>query len=99
MRSTPVALMEAQAAGLPVVAPEVGGVAEVVVDGASVYVVPPGDATAIADKLETLLENRGVWESMGRHGRAHIEAHVDIEQLNDRLVGIYEAVLAAAPSS
>ena len=44
----PVCLMEAQASGLPVIATDVGAVREVVLDGLTGRVVPPGDASALA---------------------------------------------------
>src|SRR5439155_25720744 len=51
----PVSLMEAAACGVPVVATAVGGVPELVVDGATGLLVPAGDARALANALERLL--------------------------------------------
>lgn len=51
----PVALMEALALGLPVVATAVGGVAESMHDGVDSLLVPPGEATALADALQSVL--------------------------------------------
>jgi glycosyltransferase involved in cell wall biosynthesis len=82
-----------QLVDLPVVATDVGAVADVVVDGESGLLVPPGDAEAIATKLDNLLAEPSAWESMGRRGRAHIEAHYDIDAQNDRLVEIYRELL------
>ena len=48
----PVALMEALALGLPVVATNVGGIAEAMVDGETAVLVPPGDSAALADAIE-----------------------------------------------
>jgi len=91
----PVCLMEAQASGLPVVATAVGSVHEVVAEGRSGFLVPPGDVAGLADRLAHLIEHPEVWPTMGRAGRAHIEAHYDIEKLNDRLVDIYQGLAPA----
>ena len=72
------------------------GVAEVVIDGESGFVVPPGDVEVLTAKLEELIQRPATWPEMGRAGRAHVEAHHDIDRLNDRLVEIYRGLLGAA---
>jgi len=90
----PVALMEAQAVGLPVIATRVGSVDQIVLDGRSGFIIPPGDDDALVEKLRVLLEQRERWPEMGTIGRLHVEQHYDIETLNDRLVGLYQRLLA-----
>ncbi|HEY7659045.1 MAG TPA: glycosyltransferase family 4 protein [Actinomycetota bacterium] len=67
---TPVALIEAAAAGKPVVATDVGGVAEVVLDGRTGILVPSGDAEAIALGVLSILEDDEMRTGMGQAGRA-----------------------------
>jgi len=70
----PVALLEAAAAELPVVATRVGGVPEVVGDGATGLLVPPADPVALAEAMvtvESLSPDRRA--AMGRRGRALVE--------------------------
>lgn len=81
----PVVLMEAQAAGLPVVATRVGGVAELVHEGRSGYLVPPRDPAALARALAKLVDSPESWPALGRVGRSHVEEHHDVRQLNRRL--------------
>jgi colanic acid/amylovoran biosynthesis glycosyltransferase len=91
----PVSLMEAHAVGLPVLATRVGSVQQIVLDGISGFLVPPGDSAAMALYLGQLIDHPAERAEMGRRGRAHVENHYDIDRLNDRLVAIYENLLAA----
>jgi colanic acid/amylovoran biosynthesis glycosyltransferase len=89
----PVVLMEAQATGLPVVATDIGSVAEIVDDGKSGFLVPPQNITALATKLEYLIKHKESWPRMGKWGREIVERRYDIIKLNQRLVMIYNALL------
>ena len=62
----PISILEAMAAGLPVIASDVGGVAELVVDGVTGRLVPPGDPAALAAALDDLLADPELRESHGR---------------------------------
>ncbi|MEW6334501.1 MAG: glycosyltransferase [Thermodesulfobacteriota bacterium] len=90
----PVALMEALASGLPVVATAVGSVSEIVQDGISGYLVPSGDVVAMMLKLQELSEYRERRREMGAKGRAAVAERFDIRKLNKRLVEIYEILLS-----
>jgi len=89
----PVVLMEAQAAGLPVVASNVGSVDEIVLDGKTGYIVEPKDVSQIALKLDYLLKNEKTWQEMGRSGHAHIEEKYNISTLNKRLESLFQELL------
>jgi len=85
----PVALLEAASVELPVVATRVGGVAEVVEDGSTGFLVPPGDSVGLAAsmlRVESLSpEDRA---AMGRRGRALVEERYGTDrvmQIWDRL--------------
>ncbi len=82
-------LKEAMAMGLPVVSTLHGGIPELVKDGVSGFLVPEKDETAIAEKLIYLIEHPEIWSSMGLSGREYVEAHYDINNLNDELERIY----------
>jgi glycosyltransferase involved in cell wall biosynthesis len=70
----PVTLMEAMASAVPVVATEVGGVAELVVHGTNGLLVEPGDAATLAEALVSLLDDPGARNRFGAAGRATVEA-------------------------
>jgi glycosyltransferase involved in cell wall biosynthesis len=67
--------VEAMASGRPVVASNVGGLADSVVDGETGFLVPPGDAGALAQKLRVLLDDTELRAEMGRRGRARVETN------------------------
>ncbi|MCS7181877.1 MAG: glycosyltransferase family 4 protein [Thermoanaerobaculum sp.] len=69
----PRVLVEARAAGVPVVAMAVDGVVEVVQDGINGFTVPPGDVREMARKVAWLLANPGRAKAMGESGRQGLE--------------------------
>jgi colanic acid/amylovoran biosynthesis glycosyltransferase len=78
-------LLEAQAAGVPVVATNVGGIPEAVEEGQTGFLVPPRDAAALADKIQFLMEHPDIREKMGENGRRRVETYFEIHELNNRL--------------
>jgi glycosyltransferase involved in cell wall biosynthesis len=87
------AVLEAMAAGLPCIVTDVGGNAEAVEDGVNGYVVPPGDVTAISDKLSVLSENEGLRADMGATGRRIAIDKFGVDRMVDETVGMYAEVL------
>lgn len=92
---TPVALIEAAAAGLPVIATDVGGVADVVVDGETGFLVPSGDAGLLADRIADLLGDPDLARRMGDAGRRRIATVFSPDVMADRVAGLYEELLGA----
>jgi len=91
----PMAVLEAMAAGLPVVATRVGGLPELVMAGAGLL-VPPGDASALAAALSLMLEDAGRRRGAGSSGRAHVQRRYSIEALVDAYADVYGALLPGA---
>ncbi len=69
----PVSLMEAMAAGVPVVTTQIAGVSELVEDGVSGFLVPPGDGESLGDRLSQLLTDAALRQQMGTAGREKVE--------------------------
>ena len=65
--------VEAMASGRPVVASNVGGLADSIVDGETGFLVPPGDPEALAEKLRLLLDDPVMRAEIGRRGRRRVE--------------------------
>jgi glycosyltransferase involved in cell wall biosynthesis len=89
----PNAVLEAMAAGLPVVATAVGGTPEVVVDRVTGLLVPPQDPGALARAIERLLRDPGLRRTMGRAGRRRVERHFHIQETVRQVQDLYEALL------
>jgi len=74
------AIMEAMAAGLPVVATDAGGSAELVQDDVTGFLVPVGDASAMARRLVELLSDGVFARQMGRRGRVAAERELSLDR-------------------
>jgi len=91
----PMVLLEAAAAGLPIVATRVGGNPEVVRDGESGFVVPPRDHEALGRAMLQLMElSETQRRSMGDRGREVIRAHYGLNRVVERWEELYRDVLA-----
>ena len=76
----PNVVMEALAAGLPVVATKVGGTAEIVADGLTGLIVPPQDETALTDAVARQLDDPHQARQMAEQGRKLITQHFDVDR-------------------
>lgn len=75
----PVSLMEAMAAGVPVVSTAVGGIPELLEDGRAGLVVAPGDAAGLASALDRVLGDADLAARLGAAGRAAVAARHDVD--------------------
>jgi colanic acid/amylovoran biosynthesis glycosyltransferase len=88
-----VALNEASACGIPVVATRHGGIPEAVLDGDTGFLVPERDDKALAERLDTLLSDRALARRMGRRGREYVCEVFDLRRQTNLLERIYDHVL------
>ncbi len=93
---TPVSLIEGMAAGLPVVATEVGGVPDLVENGKTGLLVPPKDPGALSAAMDTLLGDADRRREMGRLGREAVYPKYSDVALMDRMDRLYSSLLQAA---
>ncbi|MCS6843185.1 MAG: glycosyltransferase family 4 protein [Caldilineales bacterium] len=89
----PVALLEAMAAGLPVVATPVGGIPDLVQEPDHGLLVPPGDAAALAAAILRLLGDADLRRAIGRRNRWVAETRFDVKVYVERLLAVYEGMV------
>lgn len=89
----PVTLMEAMAAGLPVVATDVGGVASVVENGVTGTLVPAGDPPALANALSAYIRDGALRRRHGDAGRARALARFDLDTMVGAYANLYDELL------
>jgi glycosyltransferase involved in cell wall biosynthesis len=90
----PNVVLEAMAAGLPVVATAVGGTPELVIDGESGLLVPPRDPAALAEAIVTLLTDPDLAQRLGENGRLRVSNQFTIQQIVQQTEGLYQRLLA-----
>lgn len=86
--------LEAMAAACPVIASNVGGLPELVVDGSTGLLVPPGDAAAIATALRRLLSNVSLACQMGEAGRRRFLDNFHVDRMVERTQEVYRELTA-----
>ena len=93
----PNVILEAMAAGVPVVSTPVSGIPEVLRDGDTGIVVPEGDPAATADAIERLLDDRDLAAGLARRARDFVRAEFDLHRNIDRLVQRFSVLQRDAP--
>jgi len=96
----PVALIEASACARPVVATDVGGIREVIRDGISGTLIPPGEISAIANAVIGLLQDSQLRARMGQSGRILVEKRFNMYNWARQLANVYaETTTTSRPKS
>jgi len=90
----PVVAIEAQAAGVPVVATNAGGTRTVVTDGETGFVVPIGDIPALAERLTRLRDDAGLRRRLADTGREQMRTRFCAERMVDDVERLYAEILA-----
>ncbi len=94
--SLPVSVIEAMRAGLPVIASDVGGMAELVIDGENGYLVAAQDVSQMSQRLDKLIADPLLRQQMGSAARRRFEQFFTLEQNGTRLLALYRQLLEAA---
>jgi glycosyltransferase involved in cell wall biosynthesis len=90
---TPVSLIEASAAGCPVVSTRVGGVESVVLEGKTGYLVESGDVDAFANRIVRLAENPELRNQLGQAGAEHVRSKFAYQRLVSDMAALYHELL------
>lgn len=91
---TSTAILEAMAAGVPVIATDVGGTRELIDDGETGLLVPPGDSGAIARQLHCLLESADLREKLVRQAQLRVQKRHTMSSMLEGHVAAFQQVLA-----
>ena len=89
----PNTVLEAMAAGLPVVATAVGGTPEAVIDGSTGLLVPPKDPHALSVAISRLVASPELRRTMGNAGRARMQQRFSAEEMVQKTVRLYDELL------
>lgn len=95
MEGLGIALLQASAAGVPIVACRAGGIPEAVRDGVNGLLVPPADADALAGAISRLLTESGLAERLGKAGRELVDREFSADTMTETNVSIYRDLLAS----
>lgn len=90
---TPVSLIEAQAAGKPIVSTRVGGIEDIVLPGESAYLIEPNDTAGFANHLLKLVESEGLRQKMGSAGSALVFENYSRTKLVENMAALYLRLL------
>ncbi len=93
---TPVSLIEAQAAGRPVVSTRVGGVADVVLDQKTGFITEPGNVKALSDALSQLVCSKELRSNFGANGMKHVMHQFSYQRLVSDTASYYDELLQKA---
>lgn len=97
--NAPMSVVEAMAVGVPVVASRLGGIPELLDDGVEGLLVPPGDVASLAAALGRLASDEALARSMGEAGRRRARRDFAPEVHLQRLLEVYDGVIAARRTS
>jgi glycosyltransferase involved in cell wall biosynthesis len=90
MEGLGLSVMEAQAAGIPVVASNVGGLPDLIEDGKNGYLVPPGNPEVLAARIVSVLKDPAQAKAMAKIARANIEQKFSSQDMVKGTVKVYE---------
>ena len=94
--SCPMVALEAMACGTPLIAARAGGVTEIVRDGATGWLFPPGDVDGLVDRIETVFANPARAEEIANGGRDWVERNGSVDRMAERTFRFYKVVAGEA---
>jgi glycosyltransferase involved in cell wall biosynthesis len=93
VEGTPNVVLQAMAARRPVVATDVGGIPEIMIDGETGFLVPPRNPRVMAERVASLLDDPARAEQLGKAGRHHAEANFSFPSCVSNTMALYDRLL------
>jgi glycosyltransferase involved in cell wall biosynthesis len=91
----PYVLLEARAAGLPIITTDFSGVREVIADANDAIIVPTRDAQALADAIVELMRNRALWVRRGASGAQVVRERFSLDTMVEQTLNVYARAMRA----
>lgn len=85
----PMSILEAMAAGIPVISTYVGGIPEAISDGVEGFLIPAGDVQALQERMQRLLSDDALALRMGEAARRKVQRHFSVEIILPKIVNLY----------
>ena len=92
----PISILEAMGHRLPIVASDVGGVHEAVIDGETGFLIPRGNVDCLVEALQELHNNAELRNRMGINGRQRFEDYFTVQSMVKKIVEVYEEVIGSS---
>ena len=86
-------ILEAMAMSKPIIATQIDGITEQLVDGKSGILVPPEDADALKTAIQRLMENDRLRNRLGKNARNRVEKDFSIEKMIDETTNVYQSLV------
>ncbi len=93
----PISVLEAMAASLPVVATNTGGIAEILLEGKTGFLVSPGDVGRMAEKLNHLLRDESLRNQIGQNARDSLDSDFCLENMVRNTANLYRDLIQLRP--
>jgi len=91
----PISVLEAMASSKPVITTHTGGVAEIIIEGESGFMVPPGDTNKMSEKLAILLKDKNLRTQMGQNAKDSLDSNFTITNMIRSNENLYEELIKA----
>ncbi len=91
MEGLPKSVIDAEAAGLPVITTDWVGCRDTVIDGENGFLIPIKDAESLAEKIELLVNNAELRQQMGKKSREYAEKYFSIENVVEKHLELYNS--------
>lgn len=90
----PIAMLEAMASKLPVIATTVGAIPEIIEENKNGYLISPGDYKDLAEKILILAKDKNLRDSMGRNNIKKMRHQYDVKNINEKILNLYKKLLS-----